>query len=440
MGKKNLGTAAAVTSMVRQNSVIIEVGGSIRRIALEDFIEAINKGNREFLLSSAWGVPLKQNQSSPDWGLVGNVDLFLAYRYGGGRYLVTSDGKAAKLSIYDSSVYADGTPLDETKGNVMVVFPDLYYKVERRSEYDILWMSPLPISEFCIKRPVIGAYKGSIAGSGSSSKLVSRSGVVPANNKTISEFWAAAQKNSTNWGITSYEHRKFMMMLGLSLEGAGLTNSYKRTTWHGVTGSNGEMGNSARSLLTGATQEYGDAEIAIPFTWLKDNGEQVVNAQRISLCGIEDPFGWMNEMIQGIYCGSSDNQEQDGTEVFIYQGNRIPTSAELTTHPSGQYETVTRLTTNGFIKEEIIGDEFDLIPKVTGGDGVGSSSYWCDQTFSGANGQLVLWGGNAGHRAGAGLAFLDINNGFGLSSQNISARLAYYGDLQFVEGADIARN
>ena len=394
MGKKNLGTAAAVTSMVRQNSVIIEVGGSIRRIALEDFIEAINKGNREFLLSSAWGVPLKQNQSSPDWGLVGNVDLFLAYRYGGGRYLVTSDGKAAKLSIYDSSVYADGTPLDETKGNVMVVFPDLYYKVERRSEYDILWMSPLPISEFCIKRPVIGAYKGSIAGSGSSSKLVSRSGVVPANNKTISEFWAAAQK----------------------------------------------MGNSARSLLTGATKEYGDAEIAIPFTWLKDNGEQVVNAQRISLCGIEDPFGWMNEMIQGIYCGSSDNQEQDGTEVFIYQGNRIPTSAELTTHPSGQYETVTRLTTNGFIKEEIIGDEFDLIPKVTGGDGVGSSSYWCDQTFSGANGQLVLWGGNAGHRAGAGLAFLDINNGFGLSSQNISARLAYYGDLQFVEGADIARN
>ena len=434
MGKKNLGSATAVTSMMEGNSVIIEVGGSIRRISLSDFREAINKGNKEFLLSSAWGVPLKQGQSSPEWGMLGNKELFLSYRYSGGRYLVTSDGKAAKLSAYDSSVYADGTPLDESKGNVMVVFPDLYYRVEQTTQYDILWMSPLPISDLCIKRPVIGAYKGSMSGT----KLVSRSGMAPANNKTITEFWNAAQKNSTNWGLTSYGHRKFLMMLGLSTEGlySSTSSFYKRTSWHGVTGSNGTMCAQARSFLTGVTKGNGDSDIALPFAWTTDDGTEVLNAQRISLSGIEDPFGWMNEVVQDIYCGSSANAEQDGSEVFIYEGNRLPSAAELTTHPSGQYEQVSRTIGSGFIKEELLGAEFDLIPKVLG-DGAGSDSYWCDFSYIGASGQLVLWGGNAQHTYGAGLAFVDMNNGFSLRSQNVSARLAYYGDLEFVDGAQI---
>ena len=428
MAKKNLATATAVTTMQQGNSVIIEVGGSVRRITLANLIDAINAGDAELLHSVAWGVPLKQNQSSPAWGRVGNLNLWEEYKAQSGRYLVKNNGKAAKLSNVNSGVYADGTVLDETKGHIMTVFPDLYYcvKTDAVTNVPYLWMSMIPIGGHVIKRPVIAAYKGSM----SSSALVSRSGVAPAGNKTISAFWTAAQVNGTNWGLTNYDHRKFMMMLCLSEWG---NPNVQDKLGHGLCGStsNSDGWTNTASLLTGATKSLGDAAAKIDVTVTGGS-----NCSRVSLFGIEDPYGWQWEMIQNIYCGKSENSGQDGTEVFIYEGNRMPSAAELSSHPSGQYRQLSRIASDGYVKTETLGEHFDLIPTAING---GSTSYWCDYFYQNqATGQLVLWGGYADFGAACGLAFAGSSVAFSFSYATLGARLAYYGDLEIVNGAEIA--
>ena len=178
---KNLGNADKVSSMLRSDSVMVEIDGSIRRITLDDLMSSINAGNEQLLRQVAWGVPIKDSiQTSPVWGNVGNLDMWEEYKSMSGSYLVTNDGKAAKLSTVNRGIFADGTPLDESIGHVMVCAPRLYYlvKTDEVAGIPYLWMSMIPISGHYIEAPCIGAYKGSMSGSA----LVSRSGVAPAGS------------------------------------------------------------------------------------------------------------------------------------------------------------------------------------------------------------------------------------------------------------------
>ena len=300
--KKNLGGAPEVTTMQKSDCLMIEVGGSTRRIKLEKFIEAINEGDTELLYSTAWGVPIKQNQTSPSWGRVGNINLWEEYKSRSGRYLVTNSGKAAKLSSVNSGIYADGTTLDETKGHVMTIFPDLYYRVitDAQTGTTYLWMSMIPIGGHVIKNPCIAAYKGYMSGSA----LVSRTGVAPTGSKTITEFWNAAHVNGNDWGLTNYDHRRFMMMLCLSEYG---NPNVQEMLGNGITGTNGLWDAVSANMLTGATKSLGDSFGAISLPWTTESGTAISGASRVSLLGIEDPYGWQWEMIQGIYCGESKN-------------------------------------------------------------------------------------------------------------------------------------
>ena len=81
MPNKNLATAAQVQTMLRTNSVFVEIDGSIRRISLDNLMSSINEGNEQLLRQVAWGVPIKDTiQSSPVWGRVGNLDMWEEYK------------------------------------------------------------------------------------------------------------------------------------------------------------------------------------------------------------------------------------------------------------------------------------------------------------------------------------------------------------------------
>ena len=65
MASKTLGSETIVQSMLRSNSVLVEIDGNVRRISLENLMNAINTGNEQLLRQVAWGIPLKhQVQSS----------------------------------------------------------------------------------------------------------------------------------------------------------------------------------------------------------------------------------------------------------------------------------------------------------------------------------------------------------------------------------------
>ena len=425
--KKNLGEATAVSSMLRTDSVLVEIGGSVRRIPLDNLMDAINEGNQQLLRQVAWGVPIKQTtQSSPSWGRVGNLAMWEQYKEKMGCYLLTNTGRAAKLSKSDRTVFADGTTLDETKGHVMFMAPRLYFLVQNDAITNIpyLWMSELPIGGHFIEAPCFGAYKGKTV----SGKLVSRSGYAPTGNQTIDTFFSQARQNGNDFGLINYDHRRFLMMLCLSEYGNPNAQAMVGYGLAGSTNNNDGWANTA-NLHTGATSEFGDecGKIDVAVT----GG---TNCSRVSFFGIEDIWGWQWEMTQGVYFGNSGNSGQEGTEIYIYDGNRLPTSAELATHPSGNYRQLARISGQNFIKEMLLGEHFDMFAKSLGG---GSNERWCDYNSSNGTGQLLLWGGPANGGPYAGLGCASSFNAFSYASADFGSRLAYYGSVTIVNGRDL---
>lgn len=428
---KILANEQLASSMLQGDSVLIEVGGSIRRIKLKDFMEAINQGDEMMLRQVAWGVPLKET-SNTFWGRVGNLQAWEEYKSMSGRFLVTEDGRAGKLDPNDSTRYADGTPLDETKGNVMHISPRLYYRVQEDSITGIptLWMSHIPIGGHFIgsanngMHNVVAAYKAHRLGG----KLVSRSGYAPTGSRTITQNWTDAQANGADWGLQNYGHRKLMTQFLLSefgdsnaqkVVGGGLGGTTDASLWDETAG-----------LLTGATSTLGDNFGKIPVAL--SGG---VDTCRVNIMGIEDPYNWQWEQVQNVFFGNSANAQQDGTEMFIHEGNRMPTTAELETKPNGKYRQTVRPITSMYPKDLMLGEYFDIIPKSTGG---GSSTHWATYYYGNNTGQLLLVGGDSSRGAYSSLVCVYSTYAFPLSYARVGARLAYFGKLTFVNGSQIA--
>ena len=437
MAAKDLAKVGAVNSMLASDYIMVEIGGSIKRISVKDFMNSIQTGSLN-LSQYAWGIPIYQSPSSktsPEWGRVGNLDMWAQYKETTGRYLLTQDGRLAKLSKTNSNYFADGTTVDETKGNIMFHAPRLYYLVKTDAVTGIpyLWLSLLPIGGHYIESPCFGAYKADVI----SDKLVSRSGRVPKGSLTISQFWAKARANGNDYGLSCYDHRRLMMMLQLSEYGS--PNSQNKIGY-GVGGSAaGSFWGAASKLKTGATKTLGDSCGSIPIDALPDDiasKPASVNSSRVSLFGIEDAWNWQYEITQNIYFGKSSNTGQTGNEVFIYEGNRIPTDAELATKPAGDYRKLERIDGEGFASKMALGEYFDLIAQsVTNG---GSNNYWCDFFWRDlTTGQLCLFGGVSNFGLYCGLTALYSKYSFSASNPYCGARLAYYGKTQYVNGADL---
>lgn len=433
----DLAKVGAVNSMLASDCVMVEIGGSIKRISVKDFMNSIQTGSLN-LSQYAWGVPIYQSPSSktsPEWGRVGNLDMWAQYKETTGRYLLTQDGRLAKLSKTNSNYFADGTVVDETKGNIMFHSPRLYYLVKTDAVTGIpyLWLSLLPIGGHYIESPCFGAYKADVI----ADKLVSRSGRVPKGGLTISQFWAKARANGNDYGLSCYDHRRLMMMLQLSEYG---NPNCQDKIGYGVGGSvNGDFWGAASKLTTGATKTLGDSCGSIPIDALPDataGKPASVNSSRVSLFGIEDSWNWQHEMTQNIYFGKSENTGQTGKEVFIYEGNRMPTDAELATKPAGDYRKLERMDGEGYVSKMALGEHFDLIAQSTTGGG--SNNYWCDYFWRNlATGQLCLFGGSAYNGSLSGLAFVYSFSAFSHATAIFGARLAYYGKTQYVNGADL---
>lgn len=433
----DLAKVGAVNSMLASDCVMVEIGGSIKRISVKDFMNSIQTGSLN-LSQYAWGIPIYQSPSSktsPEWGRVGNLDMWAQYKETAGRYLLTQDGRLAKLSKTNSGLFADGTVVDETKGNIMFHAHRLYYLVKTDAVTGIpyLWLSLLPIGGHYIESPCFGAYKADVI----SDKLVSRSGRVPKGGLTISQFWAKARANGNDYGLSCYDHRRLMMMLQLSEYG---NPNCQDKIGYGVGGSvGGDFWGTAFKLTTGATKTLGDSCGSIPIDALPDataGKPASVNSSRVSLFGIEDGWNWQHEMTQNIYFGKSENTGQTGKEVFLYEGNRMPTDAELATKPAGDCRKLERIDGEGYVSKMALGEHFDLIAQSTTGGG--SNNYWCDYFWKNlATGQLCLFGGNAYLGSHSGLASVYSYSAFSVANASFGARLAYYGKTQYVNGADL---
>ena len=432
---QSLGGKNPVTAMTKNDCILIEVGGAIRRIKLSDLASAIQTNQLDLSLI-AWGTYLKET-SDPQWGKCGNQTKWNEVKASFGRYLLTNDGKMAKLSRSNSAYFEDGTAVDESKGHVMWHTPHrIYYLVKYDASVgcNVLWGSLYPISEHYIDHPTFGAYMAGLSGG----KLTSRSGLNVLNNISLgavgegnsgptNNFFYYARLNGKDFGTLDYETLKIIPMLVLWESGSsnaqakfGCGPTGSTNTWDKVNG-----------LTTGATKSLGDNNGTISLKDLTGNAD----ACHVNLFGIENPWGWYWQMIQGIYFGSSNNSGQTGTEAFVYNGNRMPTASELTGHPVGDYRTFARNTNNGGVQKLVLGDYFDIMPKTVGGEN--NSAYYCDYSWANSTGHLLLFGGDAWNALTCGSFCVASSDVFGLRGANCGVRLAFYGNPTYVNGADL---
>lgn len=433
MAKKNLGEATAATSVGSSDSVLVEIGGSIRRIKVTALRDAIMEGGEATLSQVAWGANIKET-SATNWGTCGNKALWNDYKAKSGRFLVTADGRAARIAS-NGAYFIDGTAVDETKGNVMVIAPALHYLWDNGADrgYPVLWMSMNPIGGHSWGNADNGryiCYGAYPAGLDGSSILKSGTGYVPKYSYSIKAFWAAAQKIGTSWGLIDYPYHQFKLATVLSEYG---NSNGQAAVGAGVAGTGSSVWEAgAQTLTTGATKALGT-----PFGKIPVALEGGTDCSRISVFWFEDPWGLRWESTQGCYFGSSENSGQTGSETFIYDGNRLPTDAELKGKPSGTYRQLTKMTTgsSSYITKIIGGEYFDIFASVVSGS---STTYWADCYYTSSVGQLCLLGGGMANVGSAcGPVAADLSAAFGHAGTAVGSRLAYYGPLTFVDGREI---
>lgn len=428
MANQDLGTVGSVSNMLMSNSVMVEIGGSIKRIPLGDLRDVINAGGENILRQLAWGIEIMEWQSSTNWnaGKVGNYLMWQEFESMCGNYILSNSGKMSKLNPANANYYTDGTLVDIGSKNRMYYQPKTYYLVKTNPENGktYVWQSLYNIGGKELPAVCVGSYKGYIDTNGRLWSLINQP---PAHSKTITEFWNAAQRIGKDFGLTDYNFRKALTLKCLFKFG----NTNIQTSI-----GNGMCGNTSADLQAVANiqaeRQTGDGYNAYNLTLAGGS-----SCSQVSVGGIMNPYGWQWEMCQGIYCGSASNPLQDGTEVFIYEGNRLPTAAELLDKPTGKYRKVSRIpsASDAYIKEMLIGDEFDIIPKnVTGG---GSTGYWSDGYYSSPTTQGVIFGGNANGGLVAGISAFRTVDTSNTNYAFVGSRLAYYGPIEFVNGKDL---
>lgn len=357
----------------------------------------------------SWGLTIPVDGAT-DYTLVGNVEAWNNYKAKIGRYLLKSNGDAYKLNVEDSTIldYNDAT-FDPNLGNVMVRIPRLSYMVVRDSAgRDTIWMTEEPVMRNVIEEQWIGAYLASYYGN----KLRSMKGETVAASRTINTFWDQAQVNGKAFGLTNYTQRILMVLIYLSNYRS--LNS-QATLGYGMNGNSNNF-DAAKNKPTGETSALGDACGSV------DGGTANANAKHISLFGLEDIYGWFWEMIQGVFLINN--------KVYVYDGNRMPDSEELAYGAKGNSRSFNRIASEGWITKLVGGDHFDILPSAVGG---GSSSYWCDYTYTSTNGQLLLWGGNAYDGAYCGLVYSISDYDWTSAWTNLGSRLAYYGKANILK-------
>ena len=284
-------------------------------------------------------------------------------------------------------------------GNVFVKIPKFYSKITKNADgtykhqlsgtkhdgFDTLFK----VGAKEIDYVMVGKYEGS----GSSSKVYSKSGQTPLVSITMDDFRNGCKANGE--GYQQYDFLIDLIIKELWLVEMATTNC--QSIMYGYANSN------SAAINTGAT----DA-VATP------TGSPISNTDGKHACkyrGIENPWGNIGKWCDGI--------SFNGNSVYVCTE---PTgySAGKTTLPYEYYGT--RASENEYVKTVAPLAEGSLIQYVTA-VGADESSYYCDKSYQG--GTVLFRGGVWGYGASAGLWCWHGGASASASDYFIGGRLCY---------------
>ena len=304
----------------------------------------------------------------------------------------TAEGQVtiAYLNNSNSNQYEDGTAakLDGTEGDVMVDFPEFYYKWEKVDDNKFRYRFAEYNVDGTFKhvpRSLVGAYKAYQTGN----KLYSRSGVTPTTNKSTNDFDGYATARGAGYQRIDFQQHCVIAFM--------LYAKYGNRNLQAVLGAGGATYNPATT--TGSSNSRGNADT------------QNETSKYVCGLGIEGVFGGIYEWVKGVTVN-----------------NRVWTI----TDPDGSTRNVNAGTSNGWITNVAAenGPFFDMVPTAVGGsETTGYSDYYAQSANSG----LVLARSYYGSDAGGGVACAYADYDASNTDSYIGSRLAFRGVIREAE-------
>lgn len=394
-----------VTAMNTDQTFLIVVDGALRRLSLGDLQKMM--GNNIFYPS----ITLEQS-SNPKFALPTPFMADMYQRAMGGYMMKVVNGKAyaAKLAPSNWEFFADGTKVDNAaKYETMVHVPDCHFKAENKT-LQFGGLFPISGGKTFDSPNWVGAYKMYVDENGVGH---SRPNVAPSHSRTISAFWACAQKLGSNFGLANYgfqcliealEQVSFGDLNTQSVIGAGFQSS----SWE-----------ACRDVPMGKCISLGDGSGKVLY-----NDDTIGNQYPVKLFGFEDLWGKHWEFRSGIRF----YMDGDTRYAVVYSGNQVSNTA------NGRKFTIPSSANGGFVARKTLGTYWDAFPQAVGG---GDSTYYCDGFWAVTDGVLLSVGGNSGGKSQCGLSSARSVDVFLISVADIGARLAFYGNPTIVSGSEL---
>ena len=394
-----------VSAMNTEQTFLIVVDGAIRRLSLGDLQKIM--GNNIFYPT----ITLEQS-SNPKFALPTPFMADMYQRAMGGYMMKVVNGKAyaAKLSPSNWEFFADGTKVDNAaKYETMVHVPDCHFKADNKT-LQFGGLFPISGGKIFESPNWVGAYKISYDGN---SVAHSRPNVTPKHTQTMSQFFAAAQKLGSNFGLANYGFQ--CLIEALYQVSFGNLNS-QSVIGSGFQHSNWE---ACRDVPMGKCISLGDGSGKVLY-----NDATLGNQYPVKLFGFEDLWGKLWEFRPGIRF----YMDGDTRYAVVYSGNQVSNTA------NGRKFTIPSSAGGEYITRKTLGAYWDAFPQSVGG---GDSTYYCDGFWASTIGELLLVGGDAFYWSRCGLSYANSNNGFSDSGAAVGARLAFYGNPTIVSGSEL---
>lgn len=452
---KKLTEKGFVEQLTDNYSVILNAGSAIRQMKISKFREQLDKDDKQVLQDLAFYIDINTASSySTNQSLRVDVggNLHMQAIWAASRELILMDDKGnyCRLNQNDARYTEDGEAIVDLETgailekwnhcDIMEIIPEYYGRIQTItvSGTTLLrpWFSLVPLpGGYTIPRQVVGKFKCSSV----SSKLRSLPNYTPHNNITIRAFWDLAQARSKNHGLANADFRDWLLFYAMSTYGwrsSQQAQASDGTTVWGVgldgtentTGASGDGNARQGSIVTGATLSLGikDGKVAV----LDSAGG---TCHKVNVAGFEDPWGQKWEMVQGL-CSV-------GTDVYRWRSNFVPpTSSNPTADTFANIEHVVlqrSTTSNVYSKmntiESGVGQGMYMVPS-----GSQNNTDYGDYYNYAASGQLWRFGGGAADGARCGLASSRSDHAWSTANSAVSARLAYYGDINKVSPSRLA--
>lgn len=413
----------------------------------------------------SYGVELSLTVSSPTCTRIGDVkfhkSLPVHSRIKG--CLLDDDGKV--VEYLDPKDWT-GQTRDGSRGQVMVEIPLHYRKFSEDGGIFRVRISELPLPGYHqVPKMYISAYEATVQRSKSKLASVVNDSIDfrggnnnsawdgtyhsflgrPASNinRTNLRNYARNRKaGSTEWNCMTYEAQKALYWLFV-VEYATLNTQAAYNAELTAEGyRQGGLGDGVTTfdwaewetfcdyypfIPCGYTDSLGNRTGIVAYTATNESGETVKTFNVPRYRGIENPFGHIWKIVDGINVKTSPSMENGGdgvSKVFVCSD---PAKFNDTGY-DGYRHVGNEARNSGYIKEIIGGEYGEIMPAVC--SGAGSTTYFCDRFLSNITEseklQCACFGGRSAEGAGAGLICLSqqVSSPFDESS-NIGSRLCF---------------